>query len=90
MKQTKRCPKCDFTSLLFLREIADATAAFGAGIGTWMLARLPDGKTRAGHVQALICRRCGFTELYVYDPDKIPVDGTVVTHVSAPQTSPFR
>ncbi|MBX3129968.1 MAG: hypothetical protein KF718_24845 [Polyangiaceae bacterium] len=89
MKHTQRCPKCECSSLLFLREIADATAAFGAGVGAWMLARLPDGTTR-GHVQALICRGCGFTELYVYDPDSIPVDGTVVTRVASPQTSPFR
>lgn len=30
---------------------------------------------RAGHVEAAVCKQCGFTELYTQDPSAIPIDG---------------
>lgn len=89
MKRTKRCPKCDGQSLLFLREVADATGGFG-GFTAWRLVQSADGRSACGYVQALVCRGCGFTELYVYDPESIPVDGDRVVAFGATPRSPFR
>jgi hypothetical protein len=36
------------------------------------VARVADSK-RAGKLQAVVCRACGYTELYVQSPVEIPV-----------------
>jgi predicted nucleic-acid-binding Zn-ribbon protein len=65
----------------------------------WRIARQqnPDGGVfvsdvmAAGLVEAFICRRCGFTELYTRDPEAIEVDGRLVRAVAGPATStPYR
>lgn len=39
---------------------------------------------RAGEVEAAVCKRCGYTELYVRDPEEIPVDGNHVREAVGP------
>jgi len=56
----------------------------------------PDGSFWASHVlgagllEAIVCRACGYTELYTRDPASIPVDGTVVRLLDGGSKTPFR
>lgn len=43
----------------------------------------------AGHVEAYVCRSCGFTEFYTKDAGDIPIDGDLIKEVVLPGT-PFR
>jgi predicted nucleic-acid-binding Zn-ribbon protein len=89
------CPKCNHNHVLFVAEVADYSDA-----GLWPLniaivrnhnaSWWNSTKSAAGAVQAYVCRRCGFTELYTKDPESIPVDGTAVREIVGPETSPYR
>ncbi len=65
----------------------------------WRLARVPNQGTgifsssvaAAGIVEAYVCAACGFTELYTRQPERIPVDGTLVREIRGPKSGgPFR
>ncbi len=65
----------------------------------WRIARIwnPDQgllspeHAAAGLVEAYVCRKCGFTELYTRDVDAIEVDGELVRELRAPiGEGPFR
>jgi hypothetical protein len=44
-----------------------------------------------GLVEAYVCRRCGFTELYTRGPERIPIDGTRVRELVGPEPQgPYR
>jgi hypothetical protein len=46
---------------------------------------------RAGQLTAVVCKSCGFTELYVLDPQSIKPDGKYVSEIAGPQsTTPHR
>jgi hypothetical protein len=51
------------------------------GLGEWV---------NVGVFEAVVCARCGFTELYIDAPEKIPVDGRVVTLLEASDRGPYR
>lgn len=59
----------------------------------WRIGRVPSGdkswhsidEGTAGLVQAYICKKCGYTELYTRDPQSIPVDGTIVQELVGPE-----
>jgi len=38
----------------------------------------------AGDLDAGVCRRCGYVELYCTDPEKIPIDGVYVRELVGP------
>jgi len=48
------------------------------------------GVATVGVVQAYVCRKCGYTELYTLDPENIPVDGKIVQELIGPDTGPYR
>jgi predicted nucleic-acid-binding Zn-ribbon protein len=63
----------------------------------WRIARLKNrggifssNVMAAGLVEAYICRRCGFTELYTRNAEDIEVDGDLVREIDGPETGPFR
>lgn len=65
----------------------------------WRIARVPTPNagfwgskvSAAGLVEAYICRRCGFTEFFTKDVDKIPVDGEFVRELKgADDSDPYR
>lgn len=65
----------------------------------WRLARVrnPDDRFLASHdaaaglVEAYVCRKCGFTELYTRGVEHIEVDGALVRELRAPTgEGPFR
>jgi hypothetical protein len=50
-----------------------------------------DDKTKsAGILTAAVCKQCGYTELYTFDPALIPVDGKYVREVVGPEPAPYR
>jgi predicted nucleic-acid-binding Zn-ribbon protein len=89
------CPKCNHNHVLHVAQVADYT-----DVGLWPLniAIVPDPKvgwlgptrTAMGEVQAYVCRRCGFTELYTRDAGSIPVDGKAVKEIVGPEPAPYR
>ncbi len=64
----------------------------------WRLVRLrnPAGSifrshvSATGMVEAYVCRRCGFTELYTRDPASIPIDGETTRLIQTPEPPPYR
>jgi len=40
-----------------------------------------------GAIEAAVCRNCGYMELYVKDPNTIPVDGVSVREIVGPEAT---
>ena len=98
MRKTGICPKCSGNQLLHVGAVAD-TGEFDTVMRPMYLAMLftghgffGDEKTkRAGKLTAVVCKGCGYTELYVVDPETIEPDGKYVTDMSGPRsTTPHR
>jgi len=86
MRKTKKCPKCDCTKILDIAKVAD----HGDGGTAPTQARLTlrhegysfvgNEKIRSvGHLGAVTCSECGYTELYVSDPKTIEPDGKFIS-----------
>jgi len=97
MRSTLICPKCQHNHILWLAAVADLRD-YGTNPGFLNIALVPLAKKKfmtdqnlesAGHVQAAVCRSCGYTEFYTQDPQSIPVDGQYVRECVGPST-PFR
>ncbi|MBA3460001.1 MAG: hypothetical protein H0T46_08570 [Deltaproteobacteria bacterium] len=98
MRKTGICPKCNHDHTLLVDRLAD-TGDYDTVIRDMHLAIVHKGEGwfgdeklgRAGQLSAVVCRACGFTELYVKDPERIPADGnTIVERGPAPSTGPHR
>lgn len=98
MRKSGICTKCGHNQLLHVGAVAD-TGEFESEIRSMHLAVMFTGTgffgdektTRAGKLSAVVCKGCGFTELYVLDPQSIKPDGKYVTEMSGPTpTSPHR
>ncbi len=96
MRQRHVCPKCQHNRILLAAMVPDVddtgirslhVAAVKVGEG-WFAG---DKLERAGQLEATVCRRCGYTELYTKSPEQIPVDGTYVRELVGPEPSdPYR
>ncbi|UJR83221.1 hypothetical protein [Sandaracinus amylolyticus] len=92
MKRTHRCPKCGYGRILHIATVADRAGDLTSGASTPMkLAHMTEQllgvfvrSHSAGELEAGVCRRCGYTELYVKDPGSIPIDGVHVRELVAP------
>ena len=76
MRSSHMCPKCACNEILFVPQLADRT---GDGDQPRALAIHViefDWKedSEIGHLQAYVCRSCGYTELYATEPASIPLD----------------
>lgn len=98
MRKTGICPKCTHNELVHVGAVAD-TGEYPSEIRDMYLAvvYMGDGffggekRERAGKLSAIVCRRCGFTELYVVDPQSLQIDGKYITKINGPDPSgPFR
>jgi predicted nucleic-acid-binding Zn-ribbon protein len=98
MRKTGICPKCTHNQLLHIGMVADK-GEFESEVRPLSLAAVFTGhgffgdekRTSAGHLTAVMCRGCGYAELYVADPQSIVPDGKYITEMSGPQrTSPHR
>lgn len=91
MRSKLLCPKCGNNKILLVAAIPDCSeigcdpsflniAAFAVK-KQWLSSKTLG---RAGHLEAVVCKQCGYTELYTRDPGAIPVDGEHVREVSGP------
>lgn len=87
MKQSLRCPKCEHNHILSIAYVADKTAE-GADQPAKLALRFDMTSRKlegAGDLEAVVCKQCGYAELYVKKPESIPVDGVYVTEVVGPE-----
>ena len=89
MRNSNVCDKCHAKEILFLPRLCDyqnsELAAYvrddGQGIG---------GLVVHGRVQAYVCRRCGYTELWMEAPGEIPIDEIEGARILSDVDSPYR
>jgi predicted nucleic-acid-binding Zn-ribbon protein len=75
MRETHRCTKCKHGEILFVPQIADRDDK--DKIRPLVLHVLEFDwrpEMEFGRLQAYVCRKCGFTELYTSEPAAIPLD----------------
>src|SRR5688500_8860284 len=98
MRKTGICAKCSHNQLVHVGAVAD-TGELDSAIREMHLAIVFVGhgffgdekRERVGKLSAVVCKRCGFTELYVLDPESIRPDNKYVTEMSGPtSTTPHR
>lgn len=96
MRKSGICPKCSNNLLLHVGAVAD-TGRSETEVRPMMLAVTIMGfgngqLDRAGHLTAVVCRKCGYTEFYVLDPETITPDGKYVHEIggSGPSSTPHR
>lgn len=73
MKRTQVCPKCQNEEIVFVPQIADRDDR-DVVRPLAIFVRHFDWKEdeELGHLQAYVCRACGFTEFYALKPEEIP------------------
>lgn len=85
MRETSICPKCHHDHVLYIGEVAD-----------WQMRHLKAAAiaivagASVGELCAFVCKRCGFVEHYVRDPQSIPVDGQQVVERVGSGPAPYR
>ena len=75
MRTTHRCPKCQHDEVLFFPQLADRDDS--NKVRPLVLHVLEfDWREDAefGRLQAYVCRKCGYTELYTTEPQSLPID----------------
>jgi predicted nucleic-acid-binding Zn-ribbon protein len=74
MRDTHRCPKCKHGEVLFVSQLADRD---DRDIVRPLVLHVLEYDWKAdvelGKLQAYVCRKCGFTELYAADVGAIPL-----------------
>jgi predicted Zn-ribbon and HTH transcriptional regulator len=74
MKTSHECPKCDHREILFVPHVADRDDR-DVVRPLVLYVRHHDWKDdEIGVIQAYVCRKCGYTELYTSKADTIPVE----------------
>jgi predicted nucleic-acid-binding Zn-ribbon protein len=100
MRKSGICPKCSNNQLLHVGAVAD-TGRSETEVRPMMLAAIFIGTgllgggenfARAGQLTAVVCRKCGYTEFYVLDPETITPDGRYVHEIggAGPSDTPHR
>jgi ribosomal protein S27AE len=92
MRENLLCPKCGHNHVLLIADVPDSTES-GLNPNSLRIAFVTLPKKflsdetlgRAGHLEAAVCRKCGYTELYTRDPQAIPIDGTHVREGVGPE-----
>jgi len=96
MKTTHRCPKCQHDRILYIAAVADRYGDYASreqsvpmkiahhrnAVGNVLGLALAT-TSRSGELEAGVCARCGYTELYTKDPADIIVDGVNVRELVA-------
>jgi predicted nucleic-acid-binding Zn-ribbon protein len=98
MRKTGICPKCEHQHTLLVATVADM-GEFATEVRPLHVARISMGQrmfggeklAAVGELSAVVCKACGYTELYVQNPGSIPVDGKYVRERGpVPGTGPHR
>lgn len=81
MKQSKQCPKCKGT-VLHVQHAMNSTKYKPDQIGRLAQSGSISAGTVLGlpsdEVEAVVCKLCGYLELYVRDPGLIEADGEAI------------
>ena len=90
MRDTHVCPKCRNNHILLIAAVPDDAAGADPVALKVAFAKAKEflsSTTRkgVGHLEAAVCRRCGFTEFYTRDPGNIPVDDQYVREAVGPE-----
>ena len=97
MRKSGICPKCSNNQLMHVGAVPDIghyneirpmrLAMAFTGVG-WFGKKVEP----AGQLTAVVCRKCGYTEFYVLDPESISPDGEYVHEIggSGPSATPHR
>jgi len=75
MRESHKCTKCHHGEVLFVSQLADRDDR--DVVRPLVLHVLEFGwkdDTELGRLQAYVCRKCGFTELYTAEVGSIPID----------------
>ena len=90
MRDIHSCIKCSHHEILFVPQLRD-TDSDVMTVDSELKSVWTGDTARFGQLQAYICLKCGYTELYTLDPASIPlskIEGAKVL-VSKP-AAPFR
>jgi predicted nucleic-acid-binding Zn-ribbon protein len=97
MLQQHVCPKCRHNHVLAIDAVPDTTDSVHpnrlhvAIVPNPVTGFFQPGIVSAGRLQAAVCRKCGYTELYTLQPELIPVDGKWVRELVGPESAgPYR
>ena len=72
MRDSHRCPKCSHNEIIFVPRLRD-TDFDVLTVDSEVKSVWTGERERFGQLQAFICSRCGFTEIYTVDPRNIPL-----------------
>jgi predicted nucleic-acid-binding Zn-ribbon protein len=74
MRKSHSCPKCAHDEIMFLPHIADRDDGDRVRALSLHVKHHDWKDDELGQLQAYVCRKCGFTELYTARPDALPID----------------
>lgn len=87
MRQTSRCPKCQHDEILFVPQVADRDDQDRVKPLVIHVVEFDwRDDMEFGRIQAFICRKCGFTELYTKGAERLPADKIPGARVLRPKT----
>jgi predicted nucleic-acid-binding Zn-ribbon protein len=95
MRKTGICSKCQHTELLQILAIPE-TNEYGSYPMSFALRKKGEGWLGekleiVGRLTAYMCRSCGYTEMYAYDPAAIVPDGKYILEYGPMSSSePYR
>ncbi|RYE91398.1 MAG: hypothetical protein EOO75_08835 [Myxococcales bacterium] len=89
MRDQHICPRCDHDEILFLPELSDQ-ADFPLTLHAVVRSHPFRSPSRWGRLTAYICRRCGYTELYTVEPERIPLDAVPGAQLLRGTREPYR
>jgi predicted nucleic-acid-binding Zn-ribbon protein len=73
MRASHVCPKCHHREVLFVPHIADRDDRDNVKPLTLHVKHHDWKDDELGEIQAYVCRKCGYTELYTAKADTLPV-----------------
>lgn len=99
MRSTCTCPKCGCRQILYVKAVADGSSAVAhrSGAEAPAAARLAlrieqqkaligsySAAVSEGHLEAYVCRGCGYVEQHVADAAALTVDGDYIREHAPP------
>ncbi len=74
MRDSHVCPKCAHREVLFLPHVADRDDRDYVRPLSLHVKHHDWRDEELGQLQAYVCRKCGYTELYTLEPESLAVD----------------
>ena len=74
MRTTHTCPKCGHGEIVYVPRVADRDDRDDVRPLVLHVTHLDWKDVEMGTLQAYVCRKCGFTELYTQGAASLPID----------------